>query len=1517
MEWARAALPEKERAFAIFFAIIMTTSVISMGALAGPGFLTDRGSHDTVKADNPPAPDIDIWKTDEVEEDGTIRIAVTGENNGGTAGEWSTISISAPDYDRSGDASQVRIQSTNAPYEHIADVGDTIVDRHDEPITADHVLVEAGTGNDGTWYAGQSYQLTAAFEPKGPGEYEFFVRVTLTDPDDTTRRYTAPNPGDTTDQQGFAVYRVDVTVTEERVVDAAVTEVSIVDDEYTTGDHVTADATIKNVGTHEETFFVGYSVEGRDGELRDNDGTTGSLATIPSGEEMTVTLSWEVEDDAPLGSYDAHVAVWRDTDPENLVDDADRHVEPDAFDVVEPEVSADIIEVELPSGEYTEGDSVETTAVVQNTGDERESFFVGYSVFDPEGTEYHNDRQTGEPVTLDPDETVTIDLVWHVEDDIPTGEYAVQVTAWAETDRYDLRNPLDTEIYGGVFTVTEPTIEAAIEDWTPASGTYDRGDAVRTEVDVVNTGDTEHTFFVGYSMVDDEGHEYHNDHETGTPITLDPEESASLDLEWIVESDAPEATYDIHVTIWEESDRNDLRNPLDTRIDRDAVEVVVEHLSEAEIADWAPASGTYHHGDSVETTVEVVNDGDREHTYFVGYSVFDDDGNEYHNDRQTGEPVTLEPGEAAEIDLEWIVESDARPGAYDVHVVVWHEDDRYNLHNEVARSEAESQFVVAVDEPITVELTQSLRPFYDAEDAEIDVVIENPSHQTHDVRIAPTIVDDTELSAGNEESYRLEAGESRVVTLSWDDVPDHLMGQEAWIGVSIEEESSVVLGRTAFVSEYTDVTVTVNDWETAERLSDVEITGEIVGQSMWSIAGVQHQPVETAPGEFTFEDVPDTALLRVSVEKDGYLSEQRMLDPGGEMPLYSNPNIVLREYVDQRLLIKDADTGEPLRETNLEIRETGEELATDATGYVDMWQVPKGAEWTLATDQYEDRELTFEVDVDHVREVAVYNNPTVGGLEAQIVVEEFENFDDSKAEAERIEESLDELLEQGRSGSYQLFVRVNGEMRIVIVNLDLWEVERSDDAYVVITEDLLDSMPEDSSEFDVLYTASHGENVPFKDPFEMGVEEGVQSGMHPDHAEFHAESVGVFQVDRDSYSYRLGYFVGFALTEHYGKAQRGVRDRNIPYMAYGGGFIALDLATIGLASTGVRLVKGGAVAGGKVLRAPLALAKERSGALLGRILAQSGNTQLVKHQLRGADRQTLRHTLSYANVPRSQKYDIILDYYRHQGSGANPARTLVDDASTGLTRADVVRIAESGGDLRATRTLVDNGVGATAIRGYADHGVDPRHLRQLADDDYLRVSEIDDMGRAIHSRNAPFTDPRTGHQVDAARMFENAAELRGVEGFSLDKVVSGIRVGNVGNVKGEAVEFREAVRIGPRNIERMNWEPTNAEFDIVTRDGRLIEVKPQPNSVEIDQVRRYVEYARSNPEVSNVVEVRVHQVEMTGHGTTNQYNQVARLLQEEFGNNVVLRGTVSVEKIGVRQFSIQDQGVPHEHRLAA
>lgn len=116
-------------------------------------------------------------------------------------------------------------------------------------------------------------------------------------------------------------------------------------------------------------------------------------------------------------------------------------------------VSADILMFAPERGTYTVGQTVNARVTVRNTGTTKHTFFVGYSVITPNGTQHHNSGTTGRRVTLDPGERGTVTVGWTVPPDAPEGTYDTLTIVWKETNRSRLHTPLDRVLVADTFEV--------------------------------------------------------------------------------------------------------------------------------------------------------------------------------------------------------------------------------------------------------------------------------------------------------------------------------------------------------------------------------------------------------------------------------------------------------------------------------------------------------------------------------------------------------------------------------------------------------------------------------------------------------------------------------------------------------------------------------------------------------------------------------------------------------------------------------------------------------------------------------------------------------------------------------------------------------------------------------------------------------------------------------------------------------------------------------------------------------
>lgn len=701
-------------------------------------------------------------------------ITVEGTNYGGRGGHYSTISISSPTLDDSTDGSQLQVtDASDHAYHAKRTRGDNIYDNNGNQITANYALVEAGSDNETYWSSGESRTLTVEFTPETTGTFLVDIRVTLPDDENESTKYNSPSSSNYRDQQGYYVERHEIEVREEADISATLHSAGVDSGTYGQNGTVEAEARVENTGNREHTFFVGYSVFGPNGNDYDNNDSTGDTLRLQPGEDRWVSLSWDVQSNAPDGGYDAQIAVWKESDRDNLQTSLDEQWISDAFTIERTSVSADITTFDPASGTFQPGEVAQTTVRVANTGTTDHSFFVGYTLYGPDGGKYDNKDSTGTAISIPESDERYVDLSWEVPSDAPSGEYEVYVAVWKESDRHNLQTKLDDASNPSAFTVKSAAadITAQIQTYSIDSGEFAPGEQVSADVVIENTGEQDHEFFVGYTTYGPEGGEYDNNNQTGQPVTIRAGNTETVLLSWTVPSGIPPGEYDADIAVWKESNRDSLQTELD-RVLADNAFTVTENQAEARIQSISTEPGPYTEGQVVPTTVEVSNTGDQERTFYIGYSVWGPNDEEYDNNDTTGQPLSIEPGDTETVIVEWQVTREAPLGEYDVEVVIWQESDpdRLSTRLEDVRNPEVFEVKDTLASASITELQISEGPFTSGDAIEIRPTVRNDGETDHTFFIEVELVDETgtaitEETIGRQLSLPPDAADSASV--SW------------------------------------------------------------------------------------------------------------------------------------------------------------------------------------------------------------------------------------------------------------------------------------------------------------------------------------------------------------------------------------------------------------------------------------------------------------------------------------------------------------------------------------------------------------------------------------------------------------------------------------------------------------------------------------------------------------------------------------------------------------------------------
>jgi uncharacterized membrane protein len=725
---------------------------------------------------DPSIDDVDV--PDEITLGESFEIEVEADNDGGRAGHYSTVSVSSPNLDDSGDDSQLSVTDDyDHAYSTVRDRGERIFDKSGDRTTADYALAEAGSTSETYWDGGESRDFAAQFTPEEAGTFVVYVRATHTD-DDSGQVFNDPNYG-VVDQQDYAVERYEVEVKEEVRIDAEIDSMDPASGSYTAGEDASTETTVENTGNRRHEFHVGYSVRGPDGEWRDNDGSTHESVWLDPGETETVTVDWEVENAAPTGEYDVWTTVYRDERYGDLEDRLDGERQRDEF-AVTTENSPPSLRADEPSSQTTisPGEEVSFEADAD----------------DPDGNlrgvDWYVDSDIADQSWIGgSSETVS----WTREFD-SAGTYRVEAQAHDEDGEY-------SDSVSWTVEVEEPErIKAEIEDVDWPRGEMTSSDHVETTVEVENTGNTRHEFYVGYSVrgPDDEWRD--NDRSTHESVTLSPGEQRQVDVEWEITDEAPAGDYDVWTTVYADRSGQELEDKRDERrqssvfsveetnqtgsvtgyvttSDGDGLEdvsvsvggITVEtnadgyynaenvpvgertisttiegqeytkqqsvsagqqattdievdlQTTDIQIASFDPQTSTFSPGDEITASVELVNEGTEEKTVRATLGHRGPTGTLLDGGDESTTSLTLAPSEQTTTELSWTVGDDPNVGTYDSVLTVSGGD------SQIAQSaENDSVKLQSTDDAATLlDYSQESGTYKPDDSIEVEFAVEN------------------------------------------------------------------------------------------------------------------------------------------------------------------------------------------------------------------------------------------------------------------------------------------------------------------------------------------------------------------------------------------------------------------------------------------------------------------------------------------------------------------------------------------------------------------------------------------------------------------------------------------------------------------------------------------------------------------------------------------------------------------------------------------------------------------------
>ncbi|MFB6282876.1 MAG: hypothetical protein ABEK59_02950 [Halobacteria archaeon] len=146
---------------------------------------------------------------------------------------------------------------------------------------------------------------------------------------------------------------------------------------------------------------------------------------------------------------------------------------------------------DLPSGTVSPATSFTTTVEVENTGEAKKTYYLGYGVRDEDGN-YHYGASGGGKLTLAPGETQLRNLSFSLGSNAKPGSYDVTVTLWNEKNVEHLHTRLDSRTIEDAFTLGETVGEfgsvsvSASDDHPGGSGNVGATQTVEIQGDYEN-----------------------------------------------------------------------------------------------------------------------------------------------------------------------------------------------------------------------------------------------------------------------------------------------------------------------------------------------------------------------------------------------------------------------------------------------------------------------------------------------------------------------------------------------------------------------------------------------------------------------------------------------------------------------------------------------------------------------------------------------------------------------------------------------------------------------------------------------------------------------------------------------------------------------------------------------------------------------------------------------------------------------------------------------------------------------
>lgn len=466
-------------------------------------------------------------------------------------------------------------------------------------------------------------------------------------------------------------------------------------DPIVAGEVLNVSARIENTGDHNDTQDIHLEVGDEIVDIYEN-------LELRPGEDGTMMLSWATNETREPGMYTISVHSSDDADQQDV----------EVLEPIEPAFFA--VEIDEKNDPIEPGETLNVTAEIKNTGDQAGTQDIQLVINDTMDEEVVD---TAEEVTLDANESTTEELVWETNEQTEPGEYIVQVSSDDDVDEQPFE-VLALEPQEGFFEVTIDPI------WDIGTG-----ETLEIPVTVQNTGDQVVTQDIHLEIDNAEG--YGTVH-TVEGVTLDSNETTSLDLQWEVPMDADTEQHTATVRSDDDEDT----------VNFNVLPVIFGFLPET-LETNAPIDA----GETLEVTVMVENQGNIEGTQTV--ELLDFDGNVVDS-----KDISLGDCAGISIDLTWET-SEEDIGVGEIQFRSYH---------------AEVSQTVTIEDPqdeayFNIQITDTNDPITTGDSLEVTAVVENTGEQadTQDVWLT---VDDEEVHIASDVS--LGEGETQVLSLFWE-----------------------------------------------------------------------------------------------------------------------------------------------------------------------------------------------------------------------------------------------------------------------------------------------------------------------------------------------------------------------------------------------------------------------------------------------------------------------------------------------------------------------------------------------------------------------------------------------------------------------------------------------------------------------------------------------------------------------------------------------------------------------------